>query len=92
MTVVSLPGMGPLVSSEGLPPVQCIIDAIEELLQEAREGRIRAIGFAIVRCNGVTGTRYEADPDECIAHQLTAATAYLHGRYVAHKLGISENP
>ncbi len=88
--IVSLPGKGPVASPEGLPPVPDVIEALETALLEAREGRIRAIGLAIVRCGGVTATRYACDPDECVAHYLTAATAYLQGRYVAHKLGIGE--
>lgn len=73
-----------------MSPVQDVIDALEVALQEARDGRIRAIGLAIVKCDQETSTRFACDPDEAISHSLTAATAYLHGRHIAHKLGLHE--
>lgn len=90
MTVVSLPGHGPLATPSGFEPVPSIIEALERALEQARRGEIRGIGLAIVRCNAVTGTAYAADPDEAVSHYLTAATAYLHQRYVLHKLDTSE--
>lgn len=88
--VVCFPGSGPLVSPEGLAPVPDVIEVLERALERARKGEIRAIGLAIVNCNANTSTAYAADPDAAVSHYLSAATAYLHGRYIAHKLETSE--
>ena len=90
MAVIALPGNGPLATPEGSPPVPDVIETLERILAEAREGRVRAIGLAIVRCNAETATCFACDPDEAVSHYMTAATAYLHTRYVAHKLNLGD--
>ncbi len=89
--ILAMPGCGPLEPTAALGPVDGVVEKLEELLAEAKRGEVRAIGFAVVRTGNVAGTGFAIDPDEGASHILTAATAYLHARYVAHKLAQSED-
>lgn len=89
MTVVSLPGLGPVGSLAGSPAVSAVVDALERALAEARAGNIRAVGLALVKTNGDISTEFASSDGN--SHFLTAAIAYLHQRHINLKLGMSES-
>jgi hypothetical protein len=86
--------MSEVVHIKGAPikqlgqPSPEVIAVLEKHLEEAKAGRIRAVGIAVVNADDTTGTEWVFDPEEVVCHQLMAAMTYLQNRYACHRNGI----
>jgi hypothetical protein len=82
MTVVLLPGKGPIEPAAEIGPAAEVVELLERLLGEAKEGKIRAIATGIVREKGVVANAYAYGKDEGTCNHMVAAIAYLQWRFM----------
>lgn len=83
-TVLVLPGAACPIAERGAVP--SVVERIEQLLALAREGRIRALGYAFVDREGAAFSGTVSAQDEPNGLGLIAAVTFLHHEIVADKL------
>lgn len=80
-----LPGKGPVEPPAEIGPVTEVVELFERLLEEAKEGKIRAVGCALVRDRGVVATAYSFGADEGTCNHMAAAISYLQFRFMTEQ-------
>ena len=85
----ALPGHGPIAEKIGKPPVEKIVERLEELLAQARSGEIRAFAYAYVDQRNAVFDSWVTGPDEPTGHQLIAGVLYLQHEITSEKLSVA---
>lgn len=83
--IVDLSGKPVDIEPGERPPAPGVVARLQELVERAKRGHIRAFAIALVHDDQRTGTMYEISETEPYGHQLMAAICYLQYRYAAHK-------
>jgi len=71
-------------------PVAAVVEMLEETLERARKGELRAIAIASVEAGDLTDYEWARGPDES-AHSLAAAMADLAHDYYADRRQIRDS-
>lgn len=84
-TIVNLPGSGPIAAAPDAAAVPSVVDRLEQLLADAKAGRMRALAYAFVDRRGNAFTAWISGEGEPTGHALIAAVSYLHHEILDEK-------
>lgn len=85
--IVALPGADVPVDAR-TAPCQEVVEALEDLLKKAKEGRVRAIAVAVVENCELTGEGWYPS-EHSFSHQMMASISDLQFRYARSRAGRS---